>query len=635
MNLDNSFQGAKKIRFNQSAKIFKDSVSRSDRDDIYRFSLKKSSVFEAKVSKLKSDISVELYEPKKSRKKVIKTFGSQPVSNLKKKDIRKQLRRLTTSKKLGKRSELLDQTLDPGTYYLRVSYTQGKTKYRLKASTSDPLTPVVSPPPPIPAMPPAPPTPSAPSTIVDQAGNTPALAYTIHNSGAFSFSDQVGGLDTDYFKFSLADISSVNSSISGANANLFFDMNRDGALSEVDPLVGSASGGGAIAKPLLSGQYFLQVSSPASTPTAYTLSLQSTSVQPNTFTSQSGYGLVDAAAAVALATGSDPFPDVPSQDVLYSGLFPSLGSYLWGKEAINVPEVNAQGYTGKGVTVAVIDTGLNYFRDDFTGNLWNNTDEISGNGIDDDGNGYVDDVRGWDFVWNDGIPLDLSDHYHGTGVAGVIGAENIDSTDSILLTGKDIGIAPDAKIMPLRVLSDNDYLYSADEWYDRIATAIRYAVDNGADVINMSLGYGQGTVSTIEPSPAIESALQYARQQNVVVVMAAGNDGDIGATRPYEPAYSASRNLGISVGAIDDRYRVADFSNPAGSLPISHVVAPGDDIYVPFEFSDYTWAAGTSFAAPYVSGVVALMLEANPYLTPDQVEDILVTTANADILQTA
>ena len=628
MNLDNSFKGAKKFRFNQSGKIFRNSVSRSDRDDIYRFSLQKSSVFEAKVSRLKSDISVELYAPKTSSKKVVRTFGSQSVSTLKNKDIRKQLRRLTTSQKLGKRSELLEQPLDPGTYYLRVSYTKGKTKYRLKASTADPLTPIDSPPP-IAVVPPAPP------AIADNAGNTTASAYTISNSGAFSFNDHVGGVDTDYFKFSLTDISAVNSSISGANANLFFDMNRDGVLSDVDPLVGSASSGGAIAKPLLSGQYFIQVSSPANSPTAYTLSLTSTAVQPNPFNSQSGYGLVDAAAAVALSTGSDPFPSVPSQDVLYSDSFPSFGSYLWGKEATNVPEVNAQGYTGKGVTVAVIDTGLDYFRDDFTDNVWTNEDEIAFNGIDDDGNGYVDDVRGWDFVWNDGIPLDLSDNYHGTGVAGVIGAENIASTDNVLLSGKDIGVAPDAKIMPLRVLSDDDHLYSVDEQLNRIANAIRYATDNGADVINMSLGYNRGSASVLDPNAEIESALQYARQQNVVVVMAAGNDGDIGALRPYEPAYSASRNLGISVGAIDDHYRVAHFSNPAGFLPIAHVVAPGEDIYVPSGFSDYTWTDGTSFAAPYVSGVVALMLDANPYLTPVQVEDILAVTANADSLQTA
>jgi subtilisin family serine protease len=117
--------------------------------------------------------------------------------------------------------------------------------------------------------------------------------------------------------------------------------------------------------------------------------------------------------------------------------------------------------------------------------------------------------------------------------------------------------------------------------------------------------------------------------------MAAGNERNSGAIRPSEPAFAASRNLGIAVGAIDRSGRVADFSNPAGNRPLDYVVAPGVDIfstyYQPTNFlqrNTYGISSGTSFAAPYVSGVAALMLSANPSLTPDQIENTLIATAN-------
>lgn len=394
--------------------------------------------------------------------------------------------------------------------------------------------------------------------------------------------------------------------------------------------------------PEAGGRYFLRVSNDRPRRTGkYTLrtaplpfpppSSPAPSSPTPSFSTLSGYGLVNAAAAVARSIGQSPFADVSFTDVsLNDSRYPN-GSYLWGVDRVRAPEAWTRGYTGRGVTVAVIDTGVGYDHPDLRNNIWSNTDEIAGNGIDDDGNGFVDDVRGWDFVSNDNNPLDSAfgqDAGHGTLISGIIAANNVSAPD---IAGRRLGVAPDAKIMPIRVLSNLSLFGNGD----KVAAGIRYAVNNGADVINLSLGFGDGNQSTSIPDPDIEAALNAARQAGVVVVMAAGNERNSGAIRPSEPAFAASRNLGIAVGAIDRSGRVADFSNPAGNRPLDYVVAPGVDIfstyYQPTNFlqrNTYGISSGTSFAAPYVSGVAALMLSANPSLTPDQIENTLIATAN-------
>jgi len=344
-----------------------------------------------------------------------------------------------------------------------------------------------------------------------------------------------------------------------------------------------------------------------------------------------GYGLVNAAAAVARSIGQPTFTDVAFQDVSLNDPNYPNGSYLWGVDRVMAPEVWARGYTGEGVTVAVVDTGVDYLHPDLQNNIWINANEIPNNGLDDDGNGFIDDVRGWDFVSNDNTPFDSApgnEVGHGTFIAGLIAANNISSTD---IAGRQLGVAPDAKIMPVRVFPS----LSWNGISEQIAAGIRYAANNGADVINLSLGYGDGNQPTSVPDPAIESALRYARQAGVVVVIAAGNErNNPGAIRPSEPAYAAIRDLGIAVGAIEKSGQFADFSNPAGNQPLDYIVAPGVDIfstsYNPTSFVPHTYeiGSGTSFSAPYVAGVAALMLSANPNLTPTEIETILVQTAN-------
>jgi subtilisin family serine protease len=315
--------------------------------------------------------------------------------------------------------------------------------------------------------------------------------------------------------------------------------------------------------------------------------------QSSTFDTSYGYGLVDAADAVATAIGLERFADVAN----------ASNTYDWGLDAISVPEVWSQGYTGENVVVAVIDSGVDFTHSDLNDNIWINYGEVFGDGIDNDANGYVDDAIGWDFVSNENNPID--EQFHGTHVAGIIAAE----ADGNGITG----VAYNAKIMPIRVLDAN-----GSGSNENIARGIIYAADNGANVINLSL--------TGDYSTDIETAVKYATERGAIVVMAAGNKS---LEQPEYPATLAT-NWGIAVGAMNSDYYVADFSNRAGSdSRLHYVIAPGQDIYSTTPGDNYKFENGTSMAAPYVSGVAALMLSANPYLTPEQIRQIITSTAIA------
>ncbi|MEA5506453.1 S8 family peptidase [Halotia wernerae UHCC 0503] len=308
------------------------------------------------------------------------------------------------------------------------------------------------------------------------------------------------------------------------------------------------------------------------------------------YNSITGYGLVNAGAAVAKSAGQNTFADVPN-----------LGGSNWGADLVNAPEAWANGYTGQGVVVAVIDTGVDYNHEDLKNNIWTNTKEIAGNGIDDDGNGYVDDVYGWNFDSNNNNISD--DNGHGTHVSGTIAGENNDYGVT--------GIAYNAKVMPIKALNE-----SGSGSYSAIANSIYYAVDNGANVINLSLG---GSYS----SRTLKSAVEYASSKGVTVVMAAGNDGD---SSPDYPASYANKS-GIAVGAVDKNNKIADFSNRSGDNQLAYVTAPGVKVYSSLPGNQYGAYSGTSMATPHVAGVVALMLSANRSLTDAQVRQIITETA--------
>lgn len=248
---------------------------------------------------------------------------------------------------------------------------------------------------------------------------------------------------------------------------------------------------------------------------------------------------------------------------------------------------------GSGTVVAVIDTGVDYTHADLKDNMWINTGEIAGNGIDDDGNGYIDDIYGYDFVENDADPMD--DMGHGTHVSGII-AMSKNNTGGV-------GIAYGSKIMAIKAGQSDGTFSSTD-----IDKAVKYAVDNGADVINMSFG-GTGKSNLVEA--ALKDAFSTA-----VLVASAGNDGSPttdAPTPPYlvkEDIYPAGYSYVIGVMATDNDGSLADFSNwdyNIGANCEYELAAPGVSIYSTLPNECYAYWSGTSMAAPNVSAAAAII----------------------------
>lgn len=251
---------------------------------------------------------------------------------------------------------------------------------------------------------------------------------------------------------------------------------------------------------------------------------------------------------------------------------------------------------GRDVVVAVIDTGVDYNHVDLRENIWTNSAEIPDNGIDDDGNGYIDDVYGWDFVGNDKDPID--DNGHGTHVAGTIAADNN-------LFGT-VGVAYNSRIMVLKAGTSSGYFNNSD-----IAEAIQYAYMNGASVINMSFG---GSAISM----AVEDALMSAYNA-CILVAAAGNDnlcnnlacsehlpkGQVGvsypAALPYVIGVMSCGPLGLA------RSGFSNFDHFPGDSVEYEVYAPGESMPSTWPGNKYAMLNGTSMAAPTVSGIAALL----------------------------
>jgi subtilisin family serine protease len=208
------------------------------------------------------------------------------------------------------------------------------------------------------------------------------------------------------------------------------------------------------------------------------------------------------------------------------------------------------------IIIAIVDSGVAYDHPDLAGNIWINTKELNGiPGVDDDGNGFVDDVYGWDFVDKDGYPVDYNSH--GTHVAGIIASNG---NNGLGITG----VMWSAKIMPLRFLG-----VSGAGDVAKAAEAIIYAADNGARIINASWG-------GYDYSTTLYNAIDYARTKNVIFVAAAGNEINNNDINPFYPASFNLPNI-ISVAASDNNDRLAYFSNYGASSV--HLAAPGVDIY--------------------------------------------------------
>ena len=251
--------------------------------------------------------------------------------------------------------------------------------------------------------------------------------------------------------------------------------------------------------------------------------------------------------------------------------------------------------------VGVIDTGLDLAHPVFvnSGAIWTNPHEIAANGIDDDKNGYIDDVHGWNFVAGTNSPQD--DDGHGTHVSGII----LGTTMNILAS--PIGAAP-IRIMPVKFLDSTGAGSTSDA-----VNAIYYAVNNGAKVLNNSWG-GSGY------SSSLLAAINYAYTSNVAFVAASGNASSNNDSTPTYPANYVVPSM-MSIAATDDSDAWASFSN-FGPTTVN-ISSPGVSIYSTYPGNNWAKLSGTSMATPFVSGVAALMIREKPTMNGYQVKNVL------------
>ncbi len=319
-----------------------------------------------------------------------------------------------------------------------------------------------------------------------------------------------------------------------------------------------------------------------------------------------------------------------------------LAQSLWHLDNISAQKAwNATPKSnGDDIIVAVIDTGIQFDHEDLRGHIWKNSKEIPGNYKDDDGNGYVDDIVGWNFYDNNKYsysylnpapvvgqdpetgrfictahPTLKGFEVHGTHVAGIIAAVRNNHLGVA-------GIADRIKIMPLKALGGP--CGNGDDM--SILSAVEYAINNGARIINMSLG-GYGS-SKLE-----QQLFQKYSDQGVLIIAAAGNEGNDndGNDRSYPASYPAAGI--ISVAASTSGNQLTDFSN-YGTNNVD-LAAPGSKIMssIPagqgeYGISDYMALDGTSMAAPIVSGAAAILLAQNPKLTNHQLKKLLLQSVD-------
>jgi len=295
-------------------------------------------------------------------------------------------------------------------------------------------------------------------------------------------------------------------------------------------------------------------------------------------------------------------------------------SSLWGMNTISAPTAWESETGSADVIVAVIDTGVDYTHEDLKSNMWRNFAEIPNNQIDDDGNGYIDDVYGYDFVNDDGDPRD--DHAHGTHVAGTIAATG---NNAIGVTG----VNWNTRIMALKFLNGFGMGYADDA-----IKAIEYAAANGAHIINASWGGGGY-------SQAIKDAIDAANE--VLFVAAAGNSGENTDETKHYPSSYDSPNI-ISVAALAYSSTLAGFSN-YGTTTVD-IAAPGRNImssvpttrcqWTTFFYiisdncdpSGYRKFSGTSMAAPHVAGAAALLKAFAPGLSTNDLKTKLLNSVD-------
>jgi len=278
--------------------------------------------------------------------------------------------------------------------------------------------------------------------------------------------------------------------------------------------------------------------------------------------------------------------------------------YQWNLPKINAPAAWDVTTGSHRVVIAVVDSGIDLDHPEIKDKIWTNPGEIAGNKIDDDKNGYVDDVHGWDFVNLKGEPQD--DYGHGTFVAGIAAAE---TNNGILIAGVSWG----AKIMPVKVVDSRGYSY---HW--NIAGGIRYAAANGAQIIMVS----PSLYSFIDPQP-LQAAINDAHAKGALIVAGSGDPNLSDPILPNQYQYPAALDHVVSVAATNQADGHPEFSTHNDRVDIA---APGVEIRSFWE-GGYGWLSSTRVAAAHVAGLAALVWSVNPTLTPDEVESIIEATA--------
>ncbi len=299
---------------------------------------------------------------------------------------------------------------------------------------------------------------------------------------------------------------------------------------------------------------------------------------------------------------------------------PQLGA-LWGlnNTGANEPGSSSRGVAGadaevfpawnltrgsRQIKIAVIDTGIDYRHEDLRDNMWVNTAEANGRpGVDDDQNGYVDDIHGYDFANNDGDPMDGNGH--GTHCAGTIGAVH----DNGLGVA---GVMADVSLVGLKFLSDQ-----GSGSTDNAIKAIDYAIKAGVDIMSNSWGGGGA-------SQALKEVIEKANRAGIIFTAAAGNSGSDNDSRPQYPANYDVENV-ISVAAHTAQNRLASFSCYGRNTV--HVAAPGHNILSSYKNGQYEVLSGTSMATPHVSGALGLLLSYEGAMSPAQVRERLMATS--------
>lgn len=292
-------------------------------------------------------------------------------------------------------------------------------------------------------------------------------------------------------------------------------------------------------------------------------------------------------------------------------------SQAWGFKKSDAMKAQSISQGNKSIVVAVIDTGADIRHEDLAGNLWVNKGEIgtdakgrdkATNDVDDDGNGYKDDVHGWNFVSEN---EDLTDnHGHGSHIAGIIGAE--------AGNGKGIaGVSPQVSIMVLKYFDPK--VPNTDNLRNTV-NSIRYAIKNKADVINYS---GGGTEFSAEEKQAIEEA----RRNGILFVAAAGNERSNSDQHKYYPADYGLDNI-ISVTAIDQKTEVLPSSNYG--IETVDLAAPGHNILSTLPGNSYGYMTGTSQATAFVTGAAVLVKAHHPDFSAYEVKKYILATGDAN-----